>query len=188
MFYTVAKIIVGFFMRILFRFEVIGNSNPNQKEKYIIVSNHSSILDPVVLGLCFKPQIHFMAKKELFDNKFMGFIYKKLNAFPVDREGNDIGALKNSVKLIKSNKIVGVFIEGTRVKGFDPKNAKAGPILIAKMAKAKIIPVHIESSYRLFSKITVNIRDSYEIVLDKGSKDDAYINQARKVLDIIYNG
>ncbi|NLW42271.1 MAG: 1-acyl-sn-glycerol-3-phosphate acyltransferase [Tissierellia bacterium] len=188
MFYTIIRGIVGVILHIFFRIRVIGEFNPVEGERYVIASNHRNLLDPLVLGVIFKQKISFMAKQELFENKILAKIIYGLNAFPVNRTGNDIAALKKAVKLLKEGKNVGIFIEGTRVNSYDPQNAKAGPILIANMGKAKIIPVFIESNYKLFSKINIYIRDPYDVVINKASGDDSYQEQARKVLNIIYNG
>ena len=188
MFYTIIRAILWVFLNIFFRVKVIGKFNPIEDEKYVITSNHQSMLDPIILGVIFKQKISFMAKQELFENKWLSKIIYGLNAFPVNRTGNDIVALKKAVKLLREGKNVGIFIEGTRVDSYDPKNAKAGPILIANMGKAKIIPVHIESTYKLFSKINVYIKEPYDVVINKALGDDSYQEQARKVLNIIYNG
>lgn len=187
MFYTIVSSVIGFFLRIFYRVRVFGELEQKENERYLVVSNHSSLLDPVILGVIFKPQLHFMAKQELFENKILAKIINGLNAFPVNRTGNDIVALKNAVKLLKSNKIVAIFIEGTRVKEYNPENAKAGPILIANMGRAKIIPVHIESNYKLFSPINIYIKEPYEVRVDKKNGDESYKDIAREVLDIIYN-
>lgn len=187
MFYTIVSSVIGFFLRIFYRVRVFGEFEQKEDERYVVVSNHSSLLDPVILGVIFKPQLHFMAKQELFDNKFLAKIIYGLNAFPVNRTGNDIVALKNAVKILRANKIVGIFIEGTRVKEYNPENAKAGPILIANMGRAKIVPVYIESSYKLFSPINVYIKKPYEVKVDKKNGDESYKDIAREVLDIIYN-
>lgn len=178
----------GFFsilFRILFRFKVHGDRYLNKDEGYVICANHSSALDPIFVAIAFKRPIHFIGKAELFENKFLGNIFKRLHAVPIDREGSDIKALKDSVRIVKENKLLGVFIEGTRVDGYDPANAKSGPILISKMGRSDIIPVQIKTNYKLFSKVDIIIKDNYSY--KELSKTKKYDEKAREVLDIIYN-
>lgn len=189
MFYKFMIIFIGFFLRILFRIKQVGEFD-DSKESYIICANHSNLLDPLFLAIVHKRPIHFMAKEELFKNKLMAKFLKALNAFPVDRQGNDLKALKGSVKLLKNNNILGIFIEGTRVKKFDLANAKKGPILIANLANREIVPVKIETNYKLFSTVNIIVRDAYTIdkeILSK-EKDVGYQKLAEDVLNIIYKG
>ena len=120
----------------------------------------------------------------------MSFIFRALNAFPINRQESDINSLKTAIKKVKDNDVLGIFIEGTRVKEYDPQNAKSGPILIAKMANAKILPLLIESDYKIFGTTKVYIREKYELpVFDRSDKTvDNYQVTAEVVLDKIYNG
>lgn len=131
-----------------------------------------------------------MGKKELFENKILAKLFYALNAFPVDREGNDLASLKKSVKILKSKKDLGIFIEGTRVKEYNPDNAKSGPILIANMANADVLPVKIETSYKLFSKVKIIYREPIQIdkVYLKENKTNGYNQLAKKILEKIYYG
>lgn len=190
MFYNIVLFFINILFRILYRIEIVGEFPSDSEEKYIICSNHGNVIDPIFLAIAYRKQIHFMAKRELFNNKILGKIYSMLNAFPVDRDGNDISALKNAVKKLKNGGVLGIFIEGTRVKEYNPENAKPGPILIANMGNAKIIPVKIESNYKLFSKVRIIARDLYTVDKEeiKNNRETGYIDQSRKVLDKIYNG
>ena len=193
MFYNIVLFFINIIFRIFrifFRIKIIGEFPKDENERYIICSNHGNVLDPIFLAIAYDRQIHFMAKRELFNNKILGNIFKGLNAFPVDRDGNDISALKKSVKKLKNGNTLGIFIEGTRVDQYNPENAKSGPILIANMGNAKIIPVKIESNYKLFSTVNIYIKDVYTVNKKELKEDNhnGYKNQAKKVLNIIYNG
>lgn len=190
MFYRVVVFIVNIIFKIIFRIKVTGEFEYSEDNRYILCANHAGLLDPIFLALVYKEPIHFMAKEELFKNKLLAFIVSKLHAFPVDREGNDLKALKKSVKTLKEGNTLGIFIEGRRVKEYNPKNAKSGPILIANMANAKIIPIKIESDYKLFSKVNIIVRKSFEInkLELKNDKEHGYSNKAQELLRIIYKG
>ena len=84
-----------------------------------------------------------MGKKELFKNKFFNIFLNWLLVFPVDREVNDIGAVKKALRILKSGGVLGIFPEGTRVKEFNPENAKAGVALLALKSNSPVIPVYI---------------------------------------------
>lgn len=110
-----------------------------EKDGYIIACTHTGWVDILWLGSAILPkQIHYMAKKELFESKFIGWFLNKLNAFPVDRENPGPSTIKQPRKLIKEGKIVGIFPSGTRSSEDVP--LKRGAVTIASYAKAPIVP------------------------------------------------
>lgn len=156
-FYKFARALLSIIFRIIYRIEVIGIENIPEKGRAILCSNHISMLDPIILGISIKRPISFMAKKELFKNPFIAKLLTALGAFPVDRENSDLTAIRNSINVLKMEKILGMFPEGTRTKKMDLEFAKPGVSLIAYKGKSPVIPVFIETDYRLFSKISINI-------------------------------
>lgn len=187
--YRFLRPIAKFFIKIFYSLNING-SFENLDDNYIICANHGSALDPIFLAVTFDEPINFMGKKELFKRPLLDKFFKSLNVFPVDRQGNDIKALKEGVRRLKDGKILGIFIEGTRVEGYEPTNAKAGPILIANLANKKILPVKIDTSYRIFSKVDITIREPFTIdkAFLKENKDTGYQALAEEVLYKIYKG
>lgn len=156
-FYHFARFLANIIFRIIFRIKVKGKENIPKEGRLVLCSNHISNLDPIILGITIPRPIAFMAKKELYENKLLSKIIYGLGAFPVDRKGSDISAIKTSLRVLKNEKILGIFPEGTRVHEMNLKNVKSGISLISIKGKSPIIPVFIESKYKLFSKVTVTI-------------------------------
>lgn len=122
----------------------IGLENIPEEGGFILASNHIRALDPLYLALGVeKRQIHFMGKKELFEKPIIRSILKKANGFPIVRGGADKEALDYAVRVVKEGKILGIFPEGTRSKDYKPARAKSGIGLIARQAKADVLPVAI---------------------------------------------
>ena len=159
MFYNICKAICMFAFRIWYKIEYTGKENVPNGGGYILICNHLSNLDPIILAGGLKEPIHYMAKAELFKNAFLAFIFKHVNAFPVERGKGDTSAIDNSVKLIAESKIVGIFPEGTRSKDGKPQRPKSGAALVAKMTGADVLPCGIiyENKGKFRSKVTVNI-------------------------------
>lgn len=94
---------------------VIGKENIPKDNKYVVTCTHESYNEVIMLGMALVPnEIHYMAKKELFNNKWFGQFLTSLNAFPVDRENPGPSTLKRPVNLLKENKTVGIFPTGHR--------------------------------------------------------------------------
>ncbi len=124
----------------LFRgFKIYGRENIPQKGSLIVVGNHVSNLDPLVLGSSITRITRFMAKKELFKNSLLGWFLRKIGAFSVDRGRGDMEAMRTSLKILADNGVLGVFPEGTRNKDGLGK-AQLGMVMIALKAKAPILP------------------------------------------------
>ena len=147
---------VRVFLFFVFRIKVTGAENLISDEGLIVAVNHRSNWDPVIIGAVSKRKLRFMAKSELFKNKFCGWFLKVIGAFPIERGKGDIGALKNSIKILQDGEALLIFPEGTRVRDESESKAKTGAVMIASHAKVKILPVYISGSFKWMSKITVS--------------------------------
>ncbi len=153
-------------IRILFPTKVIGKKNLPKKQGYVLTCNHYSNLDPVLIDIYLNKKIRFLAKKELFKNKFGGYFLKRFGAYPVNRERPEVSAVKFSINTLKSDKVLGVFPEGTRNK--DEKNTqllelKNGAIVFASKAETVIVPMVLYKKARVFRKNYLIIGEPIEI-------------------------
>ncbi len=142
--YWFAYYLLNIYFKIVHNWKVKGKDNVPNKGPLIVVSNHVSYLDPPIAGCAVKRHLHFMAKEELFEKKWLGFIMKKIGTFPVKRGTPDKSAIRRALKILKNEKVLGMFPEGTRMKGGELGEAKSGVTLIALMSKSPILPVGIK--------------------------------------------
>ncbi len=187
--YSFLRAILSVIFKIIFRINVIGIENLPAEGKVIICSNHVSMLDPITVAVSVPRRIYFMAKKELFKNKVFGKFLERLGAFPVDREGADLAAVRNSLKILKCENVLGIFPEGTRSKKEDIDNAKPGIAMISIKGKAPIAPVYIDTQYRLFrkTKVIIGKQITTEEYYDQKLSMDNYNELSRQVMTIIYS-
>lgn len=181
--------IVSVLIKIIYRVRVNGIENLKDDKPIIISANHIHIFDPVILATLTKKQIFFLSKKEIFEKKLLAKFFTKLGVIPIDRENTDLKAIKSCFRVIRSGNILGIFPEGTRVKTIDIKNMKKGVALIALKNKVNIIPIHIEGTYKIFSKITVDIYPMIEISNFENMEDSEAIDKLTEELFYkIYQG
>lgn len=140
--YHFAQVVVPLFFKLFYRYKVIGAENIPKDGSTVLCSNHTAYKDPIFMGLIQKRQVWFMAKKELFQNKFLSFLITKLGAFPVERSGG-ISAIRRGIDILKQNGVVGIFIEGTRSKTGELLRPKPGAMLLAYETNAAVVPVCI---------------------------------------------
>ena len=119
----------------------IGAQNIPAEGAYILASNHRRSVDPILLGMGLKRQVLFMAKGELFENRFTNWFLRKLGAFPVSRGKSDTGAIRHFEQALEEGALMGIFIEGTRAKDDNFLPPKNGVSLISYDTKTPVIPV-----------------------------------------------
>lgn len=159
-FYSIARVIVTPLIRLIYGIKIEGKENLLQKGSLIVCSNHRSNSDPVILGSTLPYELKFMAKAELFKIPFLRGLIRLLGAFPVNRGKNDTEAINFAVRLLKNNKVLAMFPEGTRQKnGNTPLRFKSGVSLFAYKTHATVLPVAIatEGKVRPFKRNIVRI-------------------------------
>ncbi len=129
----------------------------------LLCCNHSSFTDPIWVIAWARLKLHprSMAKKELFNNKLMGWACDKLGAFPVDRGAPDINAIKTAMQVLKSDNKLLIFPEGTRVKKGKQVEPHSGALLIGARMKTPIIPIYLSVKRRLFSPVHLIFGEPY---------------------------
>ena len=141
--YLVGQIILWWYFHLVFRRKVIGAENVPKEGPVLLCSNHLAKRDPVLLGLSQRRQVFYMAKEELFQNRFLGGMFRMLGAFPVKRGSGGSDALEDAYALLAQNGVVGVFIEGHRSRDGKLLKPKTGAALLAYETKAPVVPVCI---------------------------------------------
>lgn len=163
----------------------IKNRKNMPKGKVIISCNHRSNWDIVLYLLFTREKICILAKKELFKNKFLAWILKSLGAVPIDRDKNDVGAIKTCIKALKGGKKLFIFPEGTRLK--DDKEVlgeiKSGMSMIAIKTKTPIVPVWIQRKPKIFQKSVYIIGQPFELSDFYDNKiDEVTLNKASQIV------
>ena len=120
-------------------------------------SNHISCWDPLVIQTNVKRRIYFMAKAELFKVFFVSWILKLIKAIPVKRTGSDLNAVKSAIKTVKAGDCLGIFPTGQRAKLGSEGEVKSGIGFIACKTDAPVLPIHIDATFKIFSKVTITI-------------------------------
>lgn len=180
-FYNSIKKILTNPIKLLFNAEVTGIENIPDNP-YILAGNHKSLFDIPLLIINIPDEIHFMAKKELFDLIIIRDIFSKMGAFPVDRNNVDIKAIKESLRILKSNEVLGIFPEGTRNKTDEIiLPFKEGITSIANKTNSLIVPFGISGKYKR-NKITLNIGKPIDIREISKEEQTKYLEEQVKKL------
>lgn len=181
--YHFCRTILFFLFKVFCGLEVSGRENLPKKGAFILASNHTSNLDPMILGVASFRELNFMAKEDLFRNFLFGCLLKNVGAFPLKRDTVDISAIKEAINRLKKGAVLVIFPEGSRRKennaqaqsGIGMLSSKAGcPVLPAFVSGAdKVMPPG--SKFIFPAKIRVKFgkplnfdhKESYEFIADK---------------------
>ena len=140
------------------------------KNGVLLCPNHASNWDPILVALKLPKnyRLHIMAKEELFQNPLLGWLLRKVGAFPVSRGNNDINTVRTAMQAIKDGDNLLIFPEGTVVRNgvgyIDglPAHAKAGVAMIGVRTGAALVPVFVDGEKKLFHKTRIIFGDPYE--------------------------
>ena len=169
-FYHVARAIVRMLL-LLTRWRVRGKENIPSQGPLLIVANHLSMVDPPILNVSLNRRVIFMAKKELFQSKVIGYLVRSFGAFPVHRGQLDREALRQAYKVLDDGLALVMFPEGMRSHSQRLRSAFSGSALIASRSGAPILPVGITGTEKTKSKtwvfrrprITINIGRPFDL-------------------------
>jgi 1-acyl-sn-glycerol-3-phosphate acyltransferase len=146
--------------------EVIGKEKIEQSGQYLIISNHRSIIDPLVIEIALKGKnVHslWIAKKELYNSFFFGLFTRNSGSILLDRESSQMGSFFNDIKAtLKLGHSISVFPEGSRNKGDTPlAEFKKGSQIIAVKNRLQMLPVFIQTNTNevLMESIKHNTKD-----------------------------
>ena len=144
MLYIIAYIFFKWLLWLIYRPKVFGNKkNLRIKGGVIFIANHRALYDPLLLVVSSPRIIHFMAKKELFDNPVGRVFFKSLFVFPVNRKTADMKSIRQSLKLLRDGKAFGIFPEGRRSATDGMDEFEKGTAFIAAKSGAPIVPIYI---------------------------------------------
>ncbi len=107
-----------------FDLKVYGSDRVPRSGGVLLLSNHQSFLDPVLIGVRLPRPLSYMARSELFTvNPAFTWIIRKLGAFPVRQTGSAAGAVKTAIGRLKDGHALNIFPEGSRTE-----DGEIGPI------------------------------------------------------------
>lgn len=132
---------------LLFDLKVYGMHHVPSRGGVLVVSNHQSYLDPVLVAVQLRRPMSYLGKSELFRNRFLAWLIRSLNAFPVRQGAGDVGAVKEMIHRLKAGHLLNLYPEGSRTEDGELLPIQAGVALVLRRADVPIVPCVIDGSY-----------------------------------------
>ena len=184
MVYFLARVFAYIVLMPIFFVKVVHKENLRIHGGCVVICNHISNWDPIVLGYSVKTQpVCYMAKEELFRNRVANWFLRRLHAIPVARGKSDLKAVKTGLSALKNGKILGIFPEGHRSETEELLPFEPGAALMALRADVPVVPVYISGNYKLFHQIKLYTHPAIDLKDIVGDKtNSAAIEKATEYL------
>lgn len=172
--YAVLRSTVGFFMRLAHPvFRVYGKENLPEGAA-VLCCNHSAFSDPIWVLVAMKSKLppRIMAKKELIETPVLGWLYRKLGAFPVDRGNRDIAAVRTSMNALRHGEKLLIFPEGTRIRHGKVAAPHNGALMIAAREQVPIVPIYLSTDKRFLRRVDIVFGKPFTMDTVKPKQDE----------------
>ena len=130
-------------LKIFYRIKIEGMENFPISGGCVVVSNHLSYADPVLIGAAFPRKIRYLAYAGLAGSRIMDFVFRLTKTLTVSSE-KSLESIRVSVKSLKKGTPLCVFAEGGISRAGNLLPFMRGPVLLAKKANVPLIPVHLD--------------------------------------------
>ena len=147
LFYDVLWVVTRMLAVVLFSIRVENRGYVPAAGGALVLSNHQSNFDPVLVGLACDRRLNFLARQTLFEINGLRQLITALDAIPIDREGTGLAGLKETLRRLKRGELVLIFPEGTRTRDGAVAPLKPGFLRLARRGGVPLVPLAIEGAY-----------------------------------------
>jgi 1-acyl-sn-glycerol-3-phosphate acyltransferase len=149
--YLLARIAMTPFFLVYFRLGRTGREHGRVRGGLIVAANHRSFLDPFAIGaaLPWRRPMNYVAKIELFERRWQGWLLSRLGAFPIRRGESDELAMDTARLAVERGGTVCIFPEGTRIRRGTLATPKRGVGRLALQTGAPVLPTAVFGSERV---------------------------------------
>lgn len=148
----IRQVVRWFYFGLTGGLRVHGRENVPRSGPLIIAPNHASYLDPPLVGCAMPRVVSFMAKEELFNHAGFAWLIRSLGAFPIRRGAGDLESIRVALEILKDERALLVFPEGTRNHGDQLHPFNRGVEMLARKSGALVLPVGLTGTDRKWGK------------------------------------
>jgi 1-acyl-sn-glycerol-3-phosphate acyltransferase len=131
----------------LYHVRCTGRENVPATGGVLVLSNHQSQFDPVLVGLAIDRRLNYLARETLFRFAPFRWLINSLDAIPIDRDGLGLAGLKETLRRLKRGELVLIFPEGTRTPDGEVHPLKPGFSALAQRCDVLLLPVAVDGAF-----------------------------------------
>jgi 1-acyl-sn-glycerol-3-phosphate acyltransferase len=146
------QIVLRLVFLVWLRYRAIGTRHIPESGGGLVIANHQSFLDPLLVGLPLNRPVSYIARDSLFRVPVVGWILRKTYVMPINRDGGSPAIIKETIRRMDAGFLCGVFPEGTRSRDGAVADFKPGFIALVRRGRVPIYPVGIAGANRAFGR------------------------------------
>jgi 1-acyl-sn-glycerol-3-phosphate acyltransferase len=150
--YNGLRIVCRMLCVVLFRIRNHGREHIPTSGGVLVLANHQSHFDPVLIGQAFNRRLNYLARDTLFGFAPFRWLIRSLDAIPIDREGLGMAGLKETLRRLKQEELVLIFPEGTRTRDGEVHALKPGFSALARRGTVWLLPVALDGAYQAWPR------------------------------------
>jgi 1-acyl-sn-glycerol-3-phosphate acyltransferase len=131
------------FCRVWIRVSVEGKEHLDPSQGGLMLINHQSYLDPLIVAVMLTRPVSFLARDNLFRIPILGWVLRATWVIPISREATRSGSIRTAVERLSRGFLVGMFPEGTRSSGTTVTPLRPGFLAVARRTDQPVYPVGI---------------------------------------------
>ena len=191
--YRVSQAFLRGFAHLAFGYTAEGVEHLPREGAVLLAANHTSYLDPPLLGACLPREMRYFAKKQLFEILGFGALIRSYGAVPVDRDASDRRGLQVALQILRSGEGLMIFPEGHRIRRPGLARPKDGVGLLALSTSTPVVPAYIQGTWeprrtpvrRLPVRIRLGPALHFEVPGSPAARRKAYGAAAARVMSEI---
>ena len=182
------RFVLGIIFKLYYNPKIVNKEYIPKDGSILVVGNHKHLYDQCLPIISTKRPIHYMAKKEYFDNKKVAWFFKLAGCIPVDRSIKDDKATNAALKVLEDGNALGLFPEGTRNKTKEVLLPfKYGAVSLAHKTNSYLVPFAITGEYKFRSKdLTVTFSKPYKVKSNDLDKENKKLEKT--ILNLLKSG
>jgi 1-acyl-sn-glycerol-3-phosphate acyltransferase len=149
--YRAVQYLLAILATVLVRWRATGQGNVPATGGVLLVSNHLSFLDVILLGLPLRRPLNYVARSTLFVS-ILGWFIRSVGAFPIQREGMGASGMKETLRRLRAGGIVTLFPEGTRSYDGQLGPLKPGIAVLVQRVGVPVVPAGVAGMFEVWPR------------------------------------
>ena len=135
------------FVKLFYRVKTVGRENLPESGSFLVVANHVSYVDALVLGVAMRGDVRFLMWRFFYERAIVGWVCRLFRSIPIEPEGSSSGirgSLDAAIEALNAGDVVGLFPEGSMTRTGHVHAFKRGFEIIARRAGVPIVPAYVD--------------------------------------------
>lgn len=141
----------------------VSDKRPNKKGGALVIANHYSYSDPLILGISMNRRMYYLAGELAMGKGLKTLGLKGCGCIGIDRNISDIDGIRRAVNIMKRGHYLLMFPQGRLHREEEMTELKSGAILMAWQANVPLLPVYVKKGVKWYNRSIVVVGEEFHI-------------------------